>query len=163
MNTNTILVHKTDEAGAIIVDRMTGSILTPSNERPDWAEGLAAAMLAERVGWYENRLGKNLPDTLRSPHACNYADLSWVGVDAEGDEVEIEAAAEYRMTTLAAIMELDLDADNFELPVSGEVAHAFTDYTYTTTPGTDEQTLAEVEGQTFGVAHEERKTASSGA
>lgn len=144
-----IIIHKTNAEGLLLIDALDGSVITAPEERPDWAEGLAAAMLAERNGWYEKRLGKWLPDALRSPQSMNADDLTWIGVDHEGDEVEIEASTEYRTDILATLLEIDTSADSFELPVDGEVASALVDYTYMTAP-TDEQTLAEAEAQDFG-------------
>jgi hypothetical protein len=149
LNGKKIIVHKTDAEGAMVIDALTGNIVTPADQRPDWADGYATAILAERVGYYEKRMGSHLPDGLRSPEAINVDDLSWVGVDTEGEEVEIEAKAEYRQTMLSTLLGIDTSADSFDDFMAGEGAHTvMVDYTYQTHP-TDEQTLAEAEGENF--------------
>lgn len=145
------IVHKNDEEGAIHVDAMTGAILTPNEERPDWTDGLATALLAERVGYYERSLGHHLPENMRTPDAMNYADLSWIGVDAEGDEVEIEASQDFRSEVLSTVLEIDTSAEGWEQLMANAVAGHESDYTYMSQP-TDEETLAEAEGQTFSQA-----------
>lgn len=159
MNTNNgkrIIVHKKGEEGAFHVDAMTGLVLTPPEERPMWSEGLATAMLAERVGYYERALGTNIPEGLRAPDAIAYEDLSWIGVDQEGDEVEIEANAEFRSEVLAELLSIDTSVEGWETLMENAVASASVDYTYMTHP-TDEETLAEAEPHTFSEA--EKKSA----
>lgn len=148
---NRVMIHKNGEEGGFHIDAMTGAILTPSNERPDWADGLATAMLAERVGHYERALGHHLPETMRTPQAINYADLSWVGVDAEGDEVEIEASQDFRSEVISTILEIDTSVEGWEKLMENAIAGHEADYTYMTQP-TDEQTLAEAEGKDFSEA-----------
>jgi len=152
MNTNnghTIPVHKAGDEGILLIDAMTGQITTPSNERPAWSEGLATAMLAERWGFYEKALGVQMADQFRTPEAFEYADLSWVGVDEEGDEVEVEASHEHRSMVLAAALGIDVTEEGWDKSIEGTVAEAEVLHTYATHP-TDEQTLAEAEGVTFG-------------
>lgn len=155
-NGKRILIHKTGEEGAFHVDAMTGMILTPPEERPDWAEGLATAMLAERVGFYERRMGTNIPEVLRAPDAIAYEDLSWVGVDQEGDEVEIEASHEHRSEVLAELLKIDTSVEGWEQLMQTAIAGAEVDYTYRTSP-TDEATLAQAEPMNFSDA--EKKAA----
>lgn len=143
-----IIVHKTGEEGAMMIDARTGSILTPSNERPVWADGYAAAILGERVGWYEKRLGEHLADKLRSPEVLNVVDLSWVALDENLDEVEIEHDPEFRQNLLSQIMEIGTSAEDFDklletYSVGAELAH-----TYETHPASEE-TLREAEGASF--------------
>lgn len=152
-----IIVHKTGEEQAFIIDAFTGQIITPPQERPQWCEGYAAAMLAERTGWYEKRLGTHLPDGLRSPEVVNTADLSWIGVDEAGDEVEIEADATFRQQNLATILEMDTSPEGFDALLDQHKVGAEVDFTYSTHP-TDEQTLQEAQGATFA---EDAKAASS--
>ena len=148
-NGKRIVIHKNGEEGAFHVDAMTGMILTPADERPIWAEGLATAMLAERVGFYERSIGAQMPEGVRSPDAINYADLSWAAVDAEGDEVEIEASHEFRSEVLAELLQIDTSVAGWETLMENSVASHAADYTYMTQP-TDEVTLAEAESVTFG-------------
>jgi hypothetical protein len=98
-----ILVHKEGEEGVLTIDRLTGRITTPHDDRPDWAEGYATAMLAERQQFYAKRLGQESTSyqSLMDAAAIEASDLSWIGVDAEGDEREIEASSEYRNGMLA--------------------------------------------------------------
>lgn len=153
--TNRIIVHKADHEGALHIDARTGEILTPLAERPEWSDGYAVALLSERTGWYEQRLGKQLPDTLTRPEMLDSADLGWIAFDAEGDEVEIEADTEHRMDILAEL--LNVDRDNFDqgLRLENTLAEAEATHSYTTQP-TTEASLAEVEG--VGFTEAERKT-----
>lgn len=149
-NTNDrILIHKDGEEGSIQIDRLEGKVMTPADERPEWADGIAVALLTERVGYYETRLGTQLSQELRSPEVIVFQDLGWIGVDAEGDEVELEADGEFRMNILADMLGVDredfTDTKNFQ----GALASIELDQTYKTQP-TGEATLAEAEGITFG-------------
>lgn len=157
-NGRTIPVHKAGDEGILTVDAMTGTITTPAGERPIWAEGLAVAMLAERVGFYERALGALAAESLRMPEVFEYADLSWVGVDEEGDEVEVEASHSYRSEQLAMHLGIDTSEAGWDASLPGAVAEAEVAHTYQTHP-TDERTLAEAEGITFGQVE---KQASNG-
>lgn len=156
INGKTIPVSKKDSEGIIEIDAMTGTITTPPGERPDWAEGLAVAMLAERVGYYEKALGATMAEDQRHPEQLHYEDLSWIGVDAEGDEVEVEAIHQFRSEKLAEVLGISTDADNWEDTLQGQLAMHEVEHTYVTHP-TDERTLAEAEGVTFQEA--EKKAA----
>lgn len=153
---NRIIVHKADHEGALHIDARTGEILTPLSERPEWADGYAVALLAERTGWYEQRLGQHLPDSLTRPEMLDTADLGWIAFDAEGEEVEIEADVDHRMDILAGIF--NVDRENFDdgLRFENTLAEAEATHTYATQP-TSEATLGEVEG--VGFADLQRKTA----
>lgn len=142
------IVIKTGEEGGLHIHAMTGQVLTEMDQRPVWAEGYAVALLAERTGWYEKRLGQHLSDELRAPEIYNVADLGWIAFDAEGEEVEIEADTDHRMDNLAAI--LDVDRTDFDqgLQFKNVLTEAEVNHSYTTHP-TTEATLAEVEGQGF--------------
>jgi len=95
----TILVHYEGEPGALTIDHLTGIILTPNDERPEWSDGLAVALTAERAHFYQSRLG----DAYAPPEAVEMRDLGWVAIDPEtGEATEIEADADYRMDVLAA-------------------------------------------------------------
>lgn len=157
-NNGRIAVHKDGEEGAIHIDRLEGRVLTPADDRPEWADGLAAAMLAERVGWYERRLSSQLPEAVRSPDVIAFQDLGWVGVDAEGDEVELEADGEYRMEQLANMLGIDREDYEDEKNFKDAIASAEVDHTYKTQP-TDEATLQDAEGQSFT---EEQRAAAQG-
>lgn len=143
-----IIVHKADHAGALHIDARTGEILTPLSERPEWADNYAVALLAERTGWYEQRLGKQLPETLTRPEMLDTADLGWIAFDAEGDEVEIEADADHRMDILAGILNVNREDYDQGLRFENTLAEAEATHSYATQPAT-EATLAEVEGVGF--------------
>lgn len=155
---NRIAVHKEGEEGAIHIDAKEGRVLTQVDERPEWANGLAAAMLAERVGWYERRLGAQLPEAVRSPELIAYQDLEWIGLDAEGDEVHLEADAEFRMNLLAGMMGVDRQDYDDEKNFKNAVASTEVEHTYRTQP-TDEATLQEAEGQQFTETERQAATA----
>lgn len=105
-----IIVHRTECEGAITVDRETGIITTPMNERPDWAEGLAVAHLAERLGFWNTRLGKLTPEMIR-PDMVAFEDLGWTVAEEDGSPGEIAADTEFRLNALAEMMGHGLDLD----------------------------------------------------
>ena len=81
---NQIIIHKADQEGAFHIDALTGQITTPTDERPEWAEGYAVALLGERTGWYEQRLGQQLPDNIRKPAMIDASDLGWIALLVSG-------------------------------------------------------------------------------
>lgn len=109
-----IIVHKEGEEGALTIDRLTGRITTPHEERPDWAEGYAVAMLEERIKFYTDRLGSQAPTDVLEPQAIEVSDLSWIGVNADGDEVETEAEAETRMSMIASVFGMDRETGELD-------------------------------------------------
>lgn len=117
-----IIVHKEGEEGALTIDRLNGRITTPHEERPDWAEGFAVAMLAERTDFYSKRLGEGTPQfiAINEAQAIEVSDLSWVGVNADGDEIEVEAEAETRMNMLSAALGMDRDSGELSGTVLAE-------------------------------------------
>lgn len=158
-NGKRIIVHKDGEEGAFHIDAMTGQVLTPTNELPIWANGFATALLSERVGWYEQRLGAQLPEGIRKPEALNVADLGFVAVDEAGDEVEIEASSEYRQRTLSVMLDIDTAADGWADFMKQFEVGAEVDASYSTAP-TDEETLAEAEGSEMPKGEEAAKAAN---
>lgn len=145
---NRIAVTKSGHEGGIHIDALTGQIVTPPEQRPDWAEGYAVALLGERTGWYEKRLGEQLSESIRKPDMIDASDLGWVGVDAEGDEVEIEASHEFRMDVLSGLLNIDRQDFDQERNFQNAIAQAELDHTYVT-HATDEATLQEIEGTSF--------------
>lgn len=122
----THLVHRTDHEGALQINATTGIIVTPNDERPDWADGLTCALLNERHQFYASRLGEaGYTETMRNPEVLNYADLGWIAVDEAGDEVEIEADAEHRMQTLADLIGVDRETGEITGTVMAEAEIAF--------------------------------------
>lgn len=110
-----VMVHATEQPGSLILDRMTGVILTPIMSRPDWAEGLATALLDEHRHFWKSRLG-----TYAEPELFDFRDLGFIGVNEAGDQVELFADTEYRMEVLATILEVDRD--------DGDINKALADY-----------------------------------
>ena len=148
--TNRIAIIKDGHEGGIHIEALTGQVIQ-EGELPAWAEGYVVAALKERTGWYEQRLGANLPPHIYQPEVMKADDLEWLGLDAEGEEVHIEASLETRFENLATYMGLDTSVEGYmDSPVlKNAVATAEIAHTYTTHP-TEEATLAEVEGHTFG-------------
>jgi phage gp46-like protein len=136
------------QEGAIHIDALDGRVLTAPDDRPEWADGYAVALLGERIGWYEARLGQQLPESIRKPEILVAQDLGWIGMDAEADEVEIEADTDHRMTTLANLLNIDREDFDQERNFQNVLAQADIDHTYSTHP-TTEATLEEVEGASF--------------
>lgn len=110
-----VTIHSIGHEGSLVVDALTGAILTPMMERPDWSEGLAVALLYEHVHFYTSRLGH-----YGTPEVYAKEDLAWVGVSHDGDELEIEADAEYRMDRLASNLGIDREEGTLE----GAIAEA---------------------------------------
>lgn len=123
---NPIVVHKQGAEGGIAIGSLSGRILTPLMERPEWTEGLAVAKLGDRVEWYQSRLGKDVSaDTIIA-----FEDLGWVCVDAVGDEFESEADSEFRMNIIAeatGVIRSDDLSDERQDDTTLELAHVVTD------------------------------------
>lgn len=112
MNTSgkTILVHKLNEEGSLQIDALTGRILSEHEDRPEWSEGLAVAQLAERHGFYNSRLGPSYTEAMQTPDIMAFEDLSWLGVNAEGDEMELSASDEFRMEAIGTVLGTEREA-----------------------------------------------------
>ncbi|MBK1871593.1 hypothetical protein [Taklimakanibacter albus] len=163
----TLLIHKVGEEGTIEIDAMTGQLVTPVDDRPEWADKLAAASLAERIGWYEQRVGKTkAAEHLTTDGPIAFQDLTWVGLDDEQTEVEIEADNDFRMQCLGELLGIDLeaaekDADFGKVLADVSVAHQ---------PQRTDAELAEMseaDKQGFGVSSDqkdgEQKRTATGA
>lgn len=123
-----VMVHKKGEEGALIIGSLSGRIIQPLMERPDWAEGLTVALLAERHEFYVSRLGTAPGE---SP-MLHFEDLGWIGVDAEGEALELTADSEFRMDVLAetlGVIRTDDLSDTREDDTSGELGHVLLDET----------------------------------
>lgn len=109
------IVHKQDHEAVITIDPMTGVILTPADERPEWAEELSLAQVAERHQFYSQNLGDNYTADMKMPGVLAFEDLGWLctrdlGVDANGEP--------------NLIVNSDGSEDNFELyTVDAELEH----------------------------------------
>lgn len=103
-NGSTTMVHKRDAEGVLLIDSLTGRITQPNDERPDWAEGLVQAELAERHQFYSSRLGSAYTPAQAGAEAIAFEDLAWMTVDEEGEIVEGGQSAdmEFRMEIVAA-------------------------------------------------------------
>ena len=148
-----VLVHKKDCEGGLIIGSLSGRIIQPIMERPDWSEGLSVALLAERHEFYVTRLGTPPGE---SPMIA-FEDLGWVGVDAEGNAIELEADSEFRMDAVAesvGVLRTDDLSDYREDDTTGEVGHVLLDET---------REYAHTETKTFGEALAEAAVASEKA
>lgn len=147
-----LLVHKLDHEGAIHVDPKSGSVLTPSAEVPAWAEGLTVAHLAERRKYYESRLAPEQSAPILAQELIVADDLSWVGIDADDELVNIEAEGTTRMQNIAEAFGIDLESSDplpfsFETLAELEIAHS--NNTEHTT-----ESLRDVYAQSFGSIEE---------
>lgn len=135
--TKLIAVHKEGFEGGIHIDAQTGQVVTPADQQPEWSNGYAVALLAERTGWYEKQVGAFLPSNLLRPEILSANDLGWIGLDEAHDEVEIEADLDYRMEQLESLISTTTTLAEHEM------AHS-----YSTNP-TSEETLEQAEGVQF--------------
>jgi hypothetical protein len=104
-----VVVHNQGHEGAIVLDKLTGIIVTPNEDRPDWAGGLAVALLSEHRQFYTSRLGPSY----NTPDLFDIRDLGFIGVNEQGDEIEVSADYEFRMDYLAAALGLDREEGTF--------------------------------------------------
>lgn len=133
----TALVHKQDAEGSLTIDTATGFILTPMDERPDWAENLNIANTAERHMFYMERLAHKdaegnvtatlYTDEMKTPDVIAFEDLMWTGVreypaDApyintetgapESHEViTVEPDFEFRQQVLSQVLDITSELD----------------------------------------------------
>lgn len=158
-----IIVERTGEEGTLTICNAVGHthygrILTPLDERPDWAQGLAIAAMEERIKWYTDRLGKGtvVEGKVIGADHVNYDDLTWVGINEEGDEIEIEASADHRMDTLQTLLGMD-DEGNLSNTIAEIELHA------TPTMTAEDVALLEDAGkEPFGVATEANPSLKTG-
>lgn len=116
----TYLIHKTEHEGGLTVNER-GLITTPPEDRPEWADGLGIAGIAEHVNYYRARTG----DNYEAPQLINSDDLHWMGVTDDGDLTEIEPNAEFRMERLGLLLGIDLtDVEAFDKVTAGSLAEA---------------------------------------
>lgn len=118
-----LTVEREGHEGVIQIDGMTGLITTPPDERPDWADGLACALLNERNEFYTKRLDQVKAGEHHAKALLSFDDLSWLAVDEDGKEVELEAHADYRMDQLAT--SLGIDRGNFDAATAEEIETAY--------------------------------------
>lgn len=104
----TLIITKADCEGTIRINALDGRVVQ-DEANPEWSEGLAVAMLAERIGYYEGRLGKAAAGEILGADTIAFEDLGWLGVDNEQNEVTVDADAEHRMGVIAKAMGVDLE------------------------------------------------------
>jgi hypothetical protein len=125
-----ILVHKKDAEGGLAIGSLSGRILTPIMERPDWAEGLAVALLAERHEFYLSRLGPVFAEQRDADEVVAFEDLGWIAADATGEQTELEADSEFRMDVIAeaaGVIRTDDLSDTRQDDTTGELGHVLLD------------------------------------
>lgn len=117
----TILVHHTDQPGALIIGALDGAIRQDPNERPDWSDGLSTALLGERHEFYTARLGDLYTDEHKYPEALNFADLGWLTVEADdvGGTLIMDADPEFRMNVVAEVTGV-VRSDDLSQGIQGE-------------------------------------------
>lgn len=123
-NRRTILVHKEGEEGSIEIDYDTGIVQTPIDQRPDWADGLANALIQERVTFYEARLGPAFGDEHKRPQAIVYQDLAWLGAGDDGEMTELAADEDYRMNVVAQVLGIEREPAQSEADFGKVLAEA---------------------------------------
>jgi hypothetical protein len=111
MTDRTLTVHKEGAEGTLQVNALTGRILTPVDDRPDWSEGLAACLPQSRITWYMKRLGEKHPtvQTIKDAEVVAFQDLDWVGVNADQQTVELDADPEFRMEAVTKVLGISED------------------------------------------------------
>ncbi len=111
-NSKALTVHKAGAEGTILIDPMSGKIITPTDQQPDWCEGLATALVQERITFYEKRFGQGSAEfnDIMSASAVEFSDLSWLGVDASGDELELYYDPGYRSEIVAKALGIDTES-----------------------------------------------------
>ncbi len=132
----TALVHKKDAEGSLTIDAFTGQVLVGQHDRPEWAEGLTVAQLAERHQFYTTRLGSLYTEEHKQPEVYAFEDLGWIGANAleepfvnpeTGQEEDFElfvvdASEEHRMEVLATVLGISGDIDREEGTIDNVLA-----------------------------------------
>lgn len=111
-----------DAAITIEINSLTGGVLSPLDQLPEWAEGLGVAVVHERSQYYKSTLGyvPVVADS-RGQEQINVADLEWVVKFEDEDEKLIPADHEYRMAVVSSLV-FDLEA--WEKDETGELVFA---------------------------------------
>ena len=139
-----IVVHRAGQEGTILVCAADGEIVTPIDFRPDWAEGLVVAMLAERLGFYQKRVGPKAAEELRRADAIAFEDLGWIGMTDHGS-VEIEPDSDVRADRVAAALGVDREAFDTEQDFKNVVAEVEIDMDFSRTVEENERLYQEVQ------------------
>lgn len=75
-----LMIHNPSLDGSLMVDDLTGVIVTPAADRPAWSAGLVQADLAEHRDFYQSHIG-----SYEIPALLALEDLEWIGVDETGE------------------------------------------------------------------------------
>lgn len=119
-----IIVHKEGDEGTLTIDALSGAIVTELDQRPDWADGLVAALHQQRLSWYELRLGAESAafKAIKDADAIEYADLDWLGISEDTqDEITIEANPEYRSEVVAKALGIDTMEGELGAGITAEI------------------------------------------
>ncbi len=125
-------VHKAGHEGVLLIDTLTGVIAPKQEDKPEWAESLVMAHMAERINWYSQKAGPSFPGYLSETYA--FEDLMWTQFSGEYDANEepiletLEYDEEFRMDVLAAFAGLDRETGEVTGRVLAEKAIAGDQY-----------------------------------
>lgn len=109
------LVHKADAEGMLQIDAFTGQVIPGQHDRPEWADGLVMAQLAERHIFYASRLGEKYADEHKSPEVFAFEDLGWLALDMNtGDELTLDADSEFRMEVMGTVLGIDRETGDIK-------------------------------------------------
>jgi hypothetical protein len=101
-----IFITKNNQEGILTIDKADGRLLTKHEELPEWTEGLVMAMLAERIGYYNNKLGADheLVKAHLSSETVAFEDISWMSRTSGGADEDILADEEVRLQNVQSIL-----------------------------------------------------------
>lgn len=117
MTNKMITIVAEGQEGSFQIDALTGMVQDTS-QVPEWATGVVTATLAERADYYQKRVGAEKAAEHLNSQLVQFNDLGWVGVDAEGDEVSIDAGEEVRRANVAKLLGMSTD------PIHGDIEQA---------------------------------------
>lgn len=117
MTNKMITIVAEGQEGSFQIDALTGMVQNVQDV-PEWATGVATALLAERADFYTKRLGAEKAADHLSSQLVQFNDLGWIGVDNEGDEVSIDAGEEHRREVVAKLLGMSID------PAHGDIDQA---------------------------------------
>jgi hypothetical protein len=101
-----IFVTKNGEEGILTLDKGDGRLLTKHEEMPEWGNGLVMAMLAERIGYYNVKLGADheLVKAHLASETVAFEDISWMARSDGGEDKDILADGEVRLQNVNSIL-----------------------------------------------------------
>lgn len=155
----TALVHKHGSEGSLTIDPATGYIITPHDERPDWAEDLTIAQMAERHAFYTNRLADHYTADHQQPEVYAFEDLSWLGArelpetitNEDGTTTDqelftVDADEQFRMEQIATVLGVEAEVDEHGNE-TGEIAGALASIEMAADDSRSAEEVAELEKQ----------------